>query len=270
MPVQRIAANPNVKADIGQLAIQRGPLVYCLEACDQSEPLSSLTLPIGAELREEKVKNLLGGVVVVKAVAEVASEQAWTNELYQPVPSPTRVHIMAIPYYAWDNRQAGAMKVWIPAAPRTPAAGGLETQAKVSMSFVSRNSQPQGINDGLEPHSSGERPAELCHWWPHRGRDEWVQYTWKKPVTLKSSKVYWFDDSGRGACRLPASWRIEYRDGTNWKAVATSSEYPITKDAWCEVSFAPVQTTALRLAVKLQKEWAAGVHEWKVDQADED
>ena len=58
------------------------------------------------------------------------------------------------------------------------------------MSYVSGNSQPWGINDGLETKSGGEQPAALCHWWPHRGRDEWVQYTWKKPVTLKSARVY--------------------------------------------------------------------------------
>ena len=153
------------------------------------------------------------------------------------------------------------MKVWLPQTPRTPALGGLETQAKVSMAYVSGNSQPWGINDGLEPKSSGEQPAVLCHWWPHQGRDEWVQYTWEKPVTLKSARVYWFDDTGRGACRLPASWRIEYREGEAWKPVAASIEYPVKKDAWCEVSFTPVTTTALRLAVKLQEQWAAGVHE---------
>ena len=126
--------------------------------------------------------------------------------------------ITAIPYYAWDNRSPGAMKVWLPRRPRTPAAGGLETQAKVSLSFVSGNCQPWGINDGLEPRDSNEQPAALCHWWPHRGGDEWVQYTWKTPVTLKGTKVYWFDDTGRGACRLPASWRIEYRDGAALEA----------------------------------------------------
>jgi len=47
MPVQRIAANPRVKANAGLLALQRGPMVYCLEACDQSEPLSALYLPAG-------------------------------------------------------------------------------------------------------------------------------------------------------------------------------------------------------------------------------
>jgi DUF1680 family protein len=270
MPVQRVAANPNVKADSGQLAIQRGPLVYCLEACDQGVPLSSLFLPSDAELNAAKVKDLLGGVVVVKGIAQMAAEPDWTNVLYQSVPSLTRVHVTAIPYYAWDNRQPGAMKVWIPVAPRAPVSGGVETQAKVSMSFVSGNCRPWGINDGLEPRSSDEQPAALCHWWPHQGRDEWVQYTWKKPVTVRGSKVYWFDDSGRGACRLPASWRIEYRDGIDWKPVATSSQYPIKKDGWCEVSFAPAETTALRLAVRLQKGWAAGVHEWKVVRLDED
>ena len=89
-------------------------------------------------------------------------------------------------------------------------------------------------------------------------------------MTLKGTKVYWFDDTGRGACRLPASWRIEYRDGDDWKPVAASSDYSIKKDGWCEVSFAPVKTSALRLAVRMQKDWAAGVHEWKVDPLDED
>ena len=246
MPVQRIAANPHVLADTGLLAIQRGPLVYCLEACDQSEPLANLVLPRGAELKAQKVDNLLGGVVVVQGFAETAPEQEWSDVLYQAIPDSTQVPITAIPYYAWDNRKAGPMKVWLPQTPRSPAVGGLEAQANVSMSYVSRNSQPWGINDGLEPKSSGEQPAALCHWWPHVGRSEWVQYTWKKPVTVKGSRVYWFDDSGRGACRLPASWKIEYRDGENWKPVAAASEYPIKQDAWCEVNFTPVSTTALR------------------------
>jgi DUF1680 family protein len=270
MPVQRMAANPNVKDDHGLVAIQRGPLVYCLEASDHNGSLASLYLPPGAELNAEKRSDLLGGVVVVKGLAESAPEQSWTGSLYQAVPPSTPVPLTAIPYYAWDNRRAGPMKVWIPVAPRSPTAGGLEAQAKVSMSFVSRNAQPRGINDGLEPRSSGEQPAALCHWWPHSGTPEWVQYTWKAPVTVKGSKIYWFDDTGRGACRLPASWQLQYRDGDSWKSVAVSGSYPIIKDGWSEVEFQPVKTTALRLGVQLQNRFAAGVHEWKVDESDED
>jgi DUF1680 family protein len=269
MPVVRVAASPNVKADAGQLAIQRGPLVYCLEACDQTADLSSLYLPRDAELTAEESSDL-AGIMVVKGFAEAAAEQDWTSALYHSLPAPRRVPVTAIPYYAWDNRKPGPMKVWIPETPPTPAIGGLETQAKVSLSFVSRNSQPWGVNDGLEPQSSGEQPSALCHWWPHSGSKEWVQYTWKKPITLRGSKVYWFDDTGRGGCRLPDSWQIEYLDGTTWKPVAASEDYQVAKDKWCAVEFAPVITTAIRLAVQLKKGWAGGVHEWKVEEADED
>ena len=60
MPVERVAAHPNVIADAGQLAIQRGPLVYCLEACDQADELASLHLPPGAELKASKDKDAAG------------------------------------------------------------------------------------------------------------------------------------------------------------------------------------------------------------------
>lgn len=269
MPVQRIAANPNVKANHGLLAIQRGPLVYCLEQCDQSEPLAAMFVPVSAELKPEKEKSLLGGVVAINGIAEIAANQSWRRTLYQPANVARRVPFRAIPYYAWDNRQAGTMKVWLPTAPVAPRVGGLEAEAKVSMSFANDNCQPQGVNDGIEPKSSGEQPAANCHWWPRKGTEEWVQYTWSKPVTVNGAKAYWFDDTGRGQCRLPVSWQIQFLDGQNWKPVAAKGNYPVAKDKWCEVEFKPVQTTALRLVVKLQDGWSAGVHEWKVMEAEE-
>jgi hypothetical protein len=270
MSIQRIAANPRVKDDLNALALQRGPLVYCLEACDQSEPLATLVLAAGAELRAEMAPDLLGGVVVLKGNAEAAAEPDWEGRLYQPAAPARRVAITAIPYYAWDNRAPGPMKVWLPVVAPTPAIGGLETKAEVSVSFANSNSQPQGLNDGIEPKSSGDQPAALCHWWPHKGRDEWAQYTWTNPVTVTGARVYWFDDTGRGACRLPASWQVLYLDGQEWRPVAARSDYVVQLDKWCAVSFAPVTTTGLRLAVKLQPDWAAGVHEWQVVEAEQD
>lgn len=179
MPVQRIAANPSVKADQGLFAIQRGPIVYCVEQCDQSEPLSALFLPLDAEPKARREPGLLGGVVTITGEARVASEQQWHRRLYQAVAPAHRVALKSVPYYAWDNRQPGAMKVWLPCAPPVVPARGLEAQAKVSVSFANDNSQPQAINDGLEPKNSGEQPAALCHWWPHKGSEEWTQYTGK-------------------------------------------------------------------------------------------
>ncbi|MGO8926425.1 MAG: glycoside hydrolase family 127 protein [Limisphaerales bacterium] len=269
MPVQRVAANPQVKADQGLLALQRGPIVYCLEQCDQAEPLVALWLPLEAQLKAAREPGLLGGVVTVTGEARAVSDQQWRRKLYQPAASAERVALKAIPYYAWDNRQPGAMRVWLPVSPPVQPARGLEARAKVTLSFANDNCQPEGINDGLVPTSSGEQPASCCHWWPHKGTSEWAQYTWKTPVQVSSAKVYWFDDTGRGECRLPASWRIEYLDRSDWKPVAATEPYPVAKDKWCAVRFAPVKTTALRLAVQLPPNFAAGVHEWKVDEGDE-
>jgi uncharacterized protein len=122
MPICRVAAHPAVKADIGLLALQRGPIVYCLEGCDHKEPLASLYLPADAELKTEKDPRLLGGVVVIKGEAQVAPEMGWKGPLYQSTPRSRRVPLMAIPYYTWDNRQPGAMQVWLPTAPTAPIA----------------------------------------------------------------------------------------------------------------------------------------------------
>jgi len=195
-------------------------------------------------------------------------EQEWDGKLYQPAIAPHRVGMTAIPYFAWDNRKPGAMKVWLPVAPPLPRPGGLEVRAAVSVSFASSNSQPEGINDGVEPKNSGEQPAALCHWWPHKGTTEWAQYTWKKPVSLSGARVYWFDDTGRGSCRMPIEWHVEYLDGEVWKPVQAAGPYAVAKDRWCEVAFATVKTPSLRLVVTMQKDWAAGVHEWEVLEAD--
>jgi hypothetical protein len=270
MPVERVVANPRVKADAGQVALQRGPIVYCVEAADQSESLASLYLPLNSEIRAEREQGLLGGVVVLRGPAETINQPDWSRTLYQAAPEPKRVPIMAVPYYAWDNRTPGPMRVWLRTAPPAPPTTGLESRADVTLSFTSGNCQPSGIHDGVEPKSSGEQPEALCHWWPHKGSTEWAQYTWPKPVRVGGASVYWFDDTGRGECRLPASWRMEYLSGSAWKPVVAKAAYERLKDRWCETRFDPVTTTALRLVVELQPDWAAGVHEWKLLEIEDD
>ena len=87
-------------------------------------------------------------------------------------------------------------------------------------------------------------------------------------MTADGSQVYWFDDTGSGACRVPAGWEIQYLAGSDWKPVDAASAYPVTLDGWCRVKFAPVTTTAVRLVVKMQAAWAAGIHEWKLDEVE--
>jgi DUF1680 family protein len=102
MPVERVHADPRVKADVGRVALQRGPVVYCLEGADNDRP-RGLVLPPEAKLSAEYVKDLLGGVVVVRG----EGAQLGTRS----------VRFQAVPYFAWDNRAPGGMVVWLPETP---------------------------------------------------------------------------------------------------------------------------------------------------------
>jgi DUF1680 family protein len=269
MPIRRIAAHPRVQADRGLAALQRGPLVYCLEQVDQTHPISALYLSIEEELASQAMPDLLGGVVVLRGHARLAGTLDWTRRLYQPCPDPQQVPIVAIPYYAWDNRAAGAMEVWLPVAPRTAVPGGLETQARVSLSHTSANCDPAAIRDGKEPTGSRRHPGRLCHWWPRKGTREWVAYSWERPVTIAGARVYWFDDTGSGECRLPAAWDLEYLSDGEWKPLPIHTEYRVSLDQWAAVECAPVTATSLRINAQLQRGWAAGIHEWQVIEGEE-
>lgn len=261
MPVEQVEAHPAVKQDLYRTAIQRGPIVYCLEQVDNPAPLRDLVIPRGAKLESAWKPELLGGVVVITGEAQRSDEPEWTGNLYQPVrTSPST--FTAVPYAVWDNRKAGPMEVWMPSVAPPARVGGPEVRAEVSLSFTSGNAQPWGVNDGIEPKASGEQPEALCHFWPHKGTEEWVQYAWKKPVVVKGVRVYWFDDTGRGECRLPQSWKVQRLEAGKWVDIAAA--YPVEIDRWTEVRFPEVTTAALRLVVQLQKGWAAGVHEWRV------
>jgi len=92
MPVEVVAADPRVKANIGKRAIQRGPIVYCLEEADNST-FDTIELTPSTSYSINTEKDLLGGVVTITA------ENG--NQKYK-----------FIPYYTWDNRNPGKMKVW--------------------------------------------------------------------------------------------------------------------------------------------------------------
>ena len=86
----------------------------------------------------------------------------------------------------------------------------------------------------------------------------------RQPTTVSSVGVYWFDDTGRGQCRVPASWRVLYRDGKAWKPAHDGAAYQAVKDKFDVVKFAPVTTDALRLEVQLQPNYSGGILEWRV------
>jgi len=120
--------------------------------------------------------------------------------------------------------------------------------------------------DGLLPKSSNDHSIPRMTWWAHRGSKEWVAYRLPKPATVSESDVYWYDDTGRGQCRVPASWRLLYREGKDWKEVKLTggAKYGTAKDAFNKVTFEPVTATEFRLEVQLQRGVSGGILEWRL------
>jgi DUF1680 family protein len=113
MPVERMRAHPGVRADAGKVAIQRGPIVYCLEELDNGKDLWALSIPAGSPMEARLDPCLLGGTVVVEGVALRRSDTSWSDNLYSTVPPvEDPATIRAVPYRVWGNRGPGAMQVW--------------------------------------------------------------------------------------------------------------------------------------------------------------
>ncbi|MFQ6131345.1 MAG: beta-L-arabinofuranosidase domain-containing protein [Armatimonadota bacterium] len=120
------------------------------------------------------------------------------------------------------------------------------------------------LNDGILPRSSGDVRIPRMTWWDHRGTKEWVAYRFEAARTLSHAEVYWFDDTGRGSCRIPASWQLLWRDGDAWRPVEATSPYGTELDEFNRVTFGPVTTSEIRLEVQLQPGFSGGILEWRV------
>ncbi len=114
MPALRVRANPKVREDMGKVAVQRGPVVYCLEEADNGANLHEIILPKESQLRVEFDNDLLGGIPVIAAEAERVNNN-WGDQLYRANTSAEvyKENIKFIPYFAWANRGTGEMTVWV-------------------------------------------------------------------------------------------------------------------------------------------------------------
>ena len=272
MPVQRIQAHPKVEADAGRVALQRGPLVYCLEAVDNDSHVRNLAIPPDVQLRAQFRADLLGGVTVIQGQALALHRVGWPDALYLPsasVPGAARVEFTAIPYFANANRQPGEMRVWMPETaaqaeplpPPTPA-----SRATPSASRCWQNDTLSALNDQIEPATSDDTKIPRFTWWDHRGTQEWVQYDFDRPTKISGTAVYWWDERRIGAhCRVPQSWNLLYKDGNEWKLASGVSDYGTKMDEYNHVKFDSVTTTGLRMEVQLRPEWSGGILEWRVE-----
>ena len=117
MPVRRIYGNPLVRHQAGQVAVQRGPLVYCLEQADNGEQLHNLQLPRDARFSTVEGKGIFARKILLqvpgyKQTAKDAENQALWH--YDRAPSSRQPQVLTfIPWFSWANRGEGEMRIWV-------------------------------------------------------------------------------------------------------------------------------------------------------------
>ena len=260
MDARRVVANDQVIADADRMAIQRGPIVYAAEWPDNPDGhVRNLILADTAALKAERRPGFLNGVTTI------ASTATWLEADAKGDVTKTTGPFVAIPYYAWANRGRGEMLVWLPRTEKAAwvrPAPTLATVSKVTASGKFTRS-PNMINDGEDPRNSADSSAYF-DWWPLKGSTETVDMTFPKASSVSEIQVYWFDDTPRGEVRVPETWRLLYKDGETWKPVETTTTYGVERNKYNIVTFKSVTTTALRIELKMQATWSAGLQEWKV------
>jgi DUF1680 family protein len=295
MPVRRVLARDEVADNAGMVALERGPLIYCLEKADNPGgvfhlylPDNASTIPGIANLGFHYDNRLLGGIGTLHGEAKAVYRTLETRQRQigdaEPVTftvggkSYSDAEVVAIPYYAIANRGPGEMTVWIPrdeskawieptpsiaATSRASSSVGDGTVAEnypggdpptVARRFYPRSQDGSGsikaVQDQLEPVNSEDGSAPFLRIRPQSGDQAWLQYDFAKPEQVSSVAVYWKDD--KQYCIPPKSWRLLYRDGGEWKPVATSGHFGTAVDQFNRVTFEPVTTGALRMEITLQ------------------
>jgi DUF1680 family protein len=116
MPVTLLESNPLVEETRNQVAVKRGPLVYCIESADMaSQNIFDIVIPAAAEFKPLSMTIANAKITALEGEATVLQNNEWKNSLYREMNTKTKpVKIRLIPYYAWANRGQTDMTVWMP------------------------------------------------------------------------------------------------------------------------------------------------------------
>ena len=271
MEVRRIVANDNAEDDRGKIALERGPVVYCIEGNDQADhKVFNKYILNNSAIEAHYEANLLNGVMVLEGAAKQLEQDGEIKD----------VKFRAIPYSTWNNRGPQQMEIWIANTPVKAVATPLPSIASKAMTFSNRgpiqNDAPEtapvdswagGVNDQWEPKRSSDISKPYHYWWLKQGTNEAISYQFDQAYEVSNVQVYWLEfDHYDGNFRTPASWALYYKDANDeWQEVEEHSPYTVMKDCYNSVDFKPVKTTGLKIIAKLQQGNSGGVLEWKVN-----
>jgi DUF1680 family protein len=265
MPVRQVLGNDKIAATRGQIAFERGPIVFCYEGIDNGGSVFDIALPAATNLKPVFRSDLMGGITVLEIDGAVRVKRSGDKLVEEAA------KLVGIPYAFWNNRGLSPMTVWLPtetAKVRLAPIPTLASTAKIETSFARPGMSAERLNDQQMPRNATDGFAPAFDFWPHKGGSEWVSYQFEKPAKVNAVTVSWFDDSGMGECRLPTAWRLLYRDAAGqWQPVTGASAFTIRNKEPVKLTFDPVTTQALKIELDLQPGFSAGFYEWEVSQA---
>ncbi|MDR0870934.1 MAG: discoidin domain-containing protein, partial [Planctomycetaceae bacterium] len=297
---RRMVANQNVVADRGRIALTRGPIVYCFEEADNPglndrttlkkdmDWSNDLTGYSGGDIMRElklfypttfRVKTNTGKELLAipyfawdsrnkpgKMTVWIRQEglpknldpnaPIWKTPdgepiLYQPLPDDKH------PYYPRDPRNKPKNCLLRDDVAQEP-------EPEITASFCHSSDALEAVIDGVEPKNSLDQTIPRMTFWDHKGTAEWLELDFGKAKKVSQSSVYWFDDTGKGQCRVPQSWKLLYKNSAGeFVPVKTADAFGVGKDKYNTVKFEEVETNSLRLEIQLQKEFSGGILEWK-------
>lgn len=263
MHPRRVFANEKVKDDNNRFTIQNGPLVYCLEGVDNKDSVvQNIVVSKSAKLSVHFAQTILNGINII-----TMQGKSYHRQLHSEALIAQEQKVTAIPYYSWNNRGSYEMEVWVPyaeTASRPKPAPTIACHSTITASSASKS--VSAINDQIEPQNSNDKSVPYFHWWPKKNTKEWIIYTFDKPYTVTTSKVYWYDDRPWGGCRIPTAWKLYYRQNEDWIPVKNINQYEKKSDTYNIVKFEPIITTALKLEVDLPSDNSSGIYEWTVEE----
>jgi hypothetical protein len=261
MDIRRVKANDKVEADLGQVAVQRGPLMYTLEWADQADKKA-----LNLMLAEDPAFTYAFNADLLKGVGVISGKGYSLKANLDGSVEKTPVDLKVIPYYSWANRGRGEMTVWIPEDAKYATPLPAPTIASLSTVTASKCSgSTETVHDQQCPPKSSSGEFGYIHWWPKNSSNEWVQYDFAKAEKVSAIDIFWFDDEDINAgCRVPKSWKLMYKKGNSWVEVKAKGAYGTKKDQYNVLEFEPVTTTGLKLEIRQPDKFSTGVQEWIV------
>ncbi|MGW0474875.1 galactose-binding domain-containing protein [Streptomyces coeruleorubidus] len=187
-----------------------------------------------------------------------AAPRANYNLVRFPAISAQRVRLLAT-HASGAKTGLTEIKVHHRGGAQPPA--NLASSATASASYTSPWESVTAVKDGVDPPSSDDTVNPRWGTWPESGQ-QWAELTWSSAKTLNKAEVYFFDDDQ--GIDMPASWKLQYWNGSAYVDVPGASAYPVAKNRYNTVTFTATNTTRLRVQLTSNGTNSVGLLEAKV------